>query len=251
MYYCQKGAKRYMKKIAFTFEQKKIRREIVDVCYKAKTSHLGSCLTSIDIIDAVYKIKDKDDHFVLSCGHSGIALYAVLAERKFIDTALLSTLHLHPDRNLSLGIEVSTGSLGQGLPIALGMALADKNKKVYCLISDGECAEGSIWETFNIIVERNVSNIIVIVNANGWGAYDPISLPRLYAKIKGFGLEVINVDGHDVTKIISAIQAATQKASTVIFAETIVEQLPFLTGLDAHYHVMDENDYRAALEVLR
>jgi transketolase len=240
-----------MKKIKLTPAQKEIRRRIIESTYQAGISHLGSCLTAIDIIETVYDLKGKEDHFVLSSGHAGLALYAVLEKQKCLDSALTCKLHIHPDRNSALGIEVSTGSLGQGLPIALGMALADPSKMVYCLISDGECAEGSIWESLNIIAEKAVPNLVAIVNANGWGAYDPVPLRKLARKIKGFGFKVIETDGHNVKKILGAIQAARRKMPAVVFAKTTVEQLPFLTGLDAHYHVMTEEEYKTALVELQ
>ena len=122
----------------------------------------------MDLIDAVYRVKRPDERFVLSNGHAGIALYVVLEKHGLLTQGQTERLHIHPDRNPRLGIDVSTGSLGQGLPIALGMALADPTRNVYVLVSDGECAEGSVWEALRIAVDRDVKNLRIIVNANGW-----------------------------------------------------------------------------------
>lgn len=240
-----------MKKLKLTAEQKEIRKRIIEISYQSGISHLGSCLTAVDIITAVYRLKGKEDSFVLSSGHAAVAYYAVLEKNKVIDAAVIRQLHIHPDRNMALGIEVSSGSLGQGLPIALGMALAEPERMVYCLVSDGECAEGSIWESLSVIAERKTGNLVVIVNANGWCAYDPVSLPGLVKKIAGFGFKVIRTDGHDEKKLLKAIQTARQKIPAVVFAETRVEQLPFLAGQDAHYRVMTPEDYKSALEALQ
>ena len=144
---------------------------ILEISRKHKLSHLGSCLTAVDIIDEIYRIKKSDEKFVLSCGHAGLALYVVLENRWGWDAEDLFALHgVHPCRDKV--IDCSTGSLGQGLPIALGMAMADRSKNVYCLISDGEASEGTIWETANVMRKYKVENLKVYCNWNGWGAYD-------------------------------------------------------------------------------
>lgn len=232
-------------------EQKVTRKRIIELSYQFKYSHLGSCLSSIDIIDAVYQIKENTDRFVLSNGHAAIALYVILEKNGIIDLSIIEKLHIHPDRNIDFGVNISSGSLGHGLPIAIGMAMADRNKRVFCLVSDGECCEGSIWESFRIIFENKVNNLITIVNANGWGAYDPISLPVLFRRIRGFNPDVTKVDGHNLGKLSSTLMEAGKGHPSVIFAQTAVEQFPFLKGQDAHYYVMNEEDYRNAMELLR
>ena len=129
------------------------------------------------------------------------------------------------------------------------MALADKNKNVYCLISDGECAEGSVWESFRIIHDLNICNLKIVINLNGWGAYGPISTKYLIKRLKGFshGLTIIN--GHNPGEIIKALKANYTK-SVLIVAKTTSEQFNFLKGLDAHYFVMSENDYQLAMKQL-
>jgi len=230
--------------------QKQLRRRLLEVLYREKLSHLGSCLSAIDIMVAVHEIKRPEDRFVLSNGHAGFALYVLLEKEGLLDLASVVDLHIHPDRSLERGIHVSTGSLGQGLPIALGMAMAGPKRDIYCMISDGECAEGSIWEALRILVERKVKNLKVIVNVNGWAAYMPVNTKRLKAQFEGFGVKAIEVNGHSLTDLQGAIEKC-QGGETMVFARTNVEQLPFLHGLDAHYYVMNAQDYESALEVMR
>src|SRR6266498_2327336 len=130
----------------FSREQKKLRKRILEISHDLHFSHLGSCLSAVDLIDAIYSIKKSKDKFILSNGHAAVAWYVVLEKYGYIkDKQFYKKLHIHPDRNPKVDIHVSTGSLGQGLPIALGMALSDRKTTIYCMLSDGECAEGSIW----------------------------------------------------------------------------------------------------------
>lgn len=231
--------------------QKALRRRILEISHSAHFSHLGSCLSSIDLIDAVYKHKSKGEVFILSNGHAAIAWYVILEKHGMINYKTIKKLNVHPDRNPKAGIDVSTGSLGHGLPIALGMAVSDRNKKVYCMISDGECAEGSIWEALRLAKELELENLIILVNANGWGAYDSINLADLIKRIKAFGTHVIRVDGHDINSLNKSLKIKIKNKPLVLFAKTTVEQFPFLKGQDAHYYVMKEEDYNLAMEVLK
>ena len=158
-------------------------------------------------------------------------------------------LHIHPDRNSKIGIDVSTGSLGHGLPIALGIALANKNKNAYCLISDGECTEGSVWETLRIATNKRVSNLKILLNVNGWGAYDPISSSKLYRQIRAFDCELIQLNGHNMKALTNALSKNYEKP-LFIFAKTKSDQLPFLRKQDAHYYIMNSDDYRLAKKIL-
>jgi transketolase len=232
-------------------EQKRLRSRILEISYERKLSHLGSCLSAVDIIYAVYMTKKDDERFVLSSGHAGIALYVVLEERGLLAPSFINELNIHPDRNQKIGIDVSTGSLGQGLPIALGMALADRNKNVYCLISDGECSEGSVWETLRVGIEQKLGNLRIVVNANGWGAYNPVSLPLLLKRINGFGYKAKIADGHGVEGLSRLLVSRSDSRPLLIFAKTDVEQFPFLKGQDAHYYVMGSKDYKSAKDILK
>jgi len=232
-------------------DQKNSRRRIIEVSHKLNVSHLGSCLSSVDLIDAVYQVKSKNEKFVLSNGHAGIAWYVILEKNGFLKSNQIEKLHIHPDRNPSLGIDVSSGSLGQGLPIALGIALSNRKKNVYCMISDGESTEGSIWESLKILQDLKINNLKILVNVNGWGAYSLISSGDLYKRFKGFGYKVKKVDGHNTTGILKALKAKDKNNPTIIFAETRVDQFPFLKGQRAHYYVMSNEDYIQALELLQ
>lgn len=149
----------------------KLHERIIEISKKYNLSHLGSCLTAVNIIDVIYSKKASAEKFVLSCGHAGLALYVVLEKYCGVDAEnYLKHCGIHPC--FTILIDCSTGSLGQGLPIALGMAMADRSKNVYCLISDGEASEGTIWEVANVMRKYKVDNLKVYCNWNGWGAYD-------------------------------------------------------------------------------
>jgi len=240
--------KRFISKL--TPEQKKLRRRILEISHEAHASHIGSCFTSVDIINAVYKIKKPSDKFVLSSGHAGVALYVVLEINGIMKNPSLKKLHVHPDLDMKNGIEASSGSLGQGLPIAVGMALAQRNKNVYCLISDGECYEGSIWESINIASIYKLGNLKILVNANGYGAYGKIDLKKLGGKFKSFGANVLRVNGHDVLKIKKLVSMKTENKPSVIITSTLIEQLPFLKGQHAHYKIMTGDEYNLGKKIL-
>lgn len=202
---------------------------------KNKFGHSGSCRTAYNGISAVYDIKKKDEKFILSNGHAAGALYVVLDEHgcgNYMEMA--SQLGTHPDRKgvVSDGmvyqpIDCSTGSLGQGLPIAVGMALANKDKNVYCMISDGEMSEGSIWESLRVADEQGLTNLKILVNANGWGAYKSIDIKDLITKTKSFGWLVFNC--MDDKELILNLLKLTESCRAIIFIRSKV------TGLSEHY----------------
>lgn len=237
---------------SLSLEQKQTRLRILELSYNSNFSHIGSCLSAVDLIDEIYKIKKNYEKFILSNGHAGIAFYAILEKNGLIkNKRITEKLNIHPDRNPDLGIHFSSGSLGQGLPIALGMALADNKQSVYCMISDGECTEGSIWETLRLVSDKKINNLKIIINANGWGAYDPISINSLMEKLKGFGLKITKINGHNVREIRKALIIKTTKQPIAIVAQTTVEQLPFLKGQDAHYYIMSEKNYIDSTKLLK
>jgi transketolase N-terminal domain/subunit len=201
-----------------------LKKRIIEIAYKNKLSHLGSYLSSIEIIDEIYSTMQNDDIFILSSGHASLALYVCLEKYKGIDAEFLFKKHGgHPHLDESNKIYCSTGSLGLGITIALGRALANKNKNVYVLVSDGECAEGSVWEALKCIYEMKITNIYIYVNVNGYAAYDPVDKDYLILRLQSF-LPNINI------------------------RQTNVEQYPFLKGLNAHYHIMSEKDYLSAVK---
>lgn len=197
----------------------KLERRIIDITYQEKMSHLSSCLSAAPIIDEIYAKKRDDEVFILSNGHAGLALYCKLEEVYGIDPVTLLHKHgIHPNRDLPNHLHCSTGSLGSGLPIAVGHALANPNKTVYCMISDGEAAEGSIWESLRFINDYPVDNIEVYANINGMGAYDMIDPDLLTRRLQAF-LPRINIRVSKPT------------------------EFSFAKGLQTHYHVLHENDY--------
>lgn len=197
-----------------------LHKRIFDISYKHKCSHLSSCLTSVDLIDQIYSVKREDEPFILSNGHAGVALYVVLEKYYGHNAEELYEKHgTHPNRDFDNHIWCSTGSLGQGLPIALGMAIGDSTKNVYCMISDGECAEGSIWEALRIAADMKIENLRVVVNANGLSAYKRVDTEILEERLKGF--------------------------YPVAIARTDVYEYPqWLQNLEGHYHVMTELEYQ-------
>jgi len=206
---------------------KELKKRLVEIAYKNKLGHLGSYFSSLQIIDNIYSKMDKDDIFILSSGHAALALYVVLEKYKGVDAEMLFAKHGgHPHRDEENFIYCSTGSLGLGITVALGRAVANPNRKVWVLISDGECAEGSIWESLKTIVEQNITNIEVHVNVNGYAAYMEVDSIYLEQRLKAF-LPAINI------------------------VHTTVEHFPFLKGLNAHYHVMTEENYNEALNILK
>lgn len=203
-----------------------LKKRLVEIAYKHKLGHLGSYFSALEIIDSIYQKMNKNDIFILSSGHAALALYVCLEKYRGQDAEALFLKHGgHPHWDEKSGIHCSTGSLGLGITIALGRAIANKNKKIYVLVSDGECAEGSVWESLKTIVEQNIKNIEIHVNINGYAAYREVDTKYLTDRLKSF-LPEINIH------------------------YTTVEHFPFLKGLNAHYHVMKENDYQIALEQL-
>jgi transketolase N-terminal domain/subunit len=146
---------------------------IIEISKKHHLAHLGSTLTAVNIIDEIYKTKSTNEKFILSAGHMGLAIFVVIEKYEGVDAESIYLHHgVHPDRCEKCHLYCSTGSLGNGLPIALGMAMADRTKNVYCLISDGEAFEGTIWETANVMRRYSVTNLKVYLNYNSYSAYD-------------------------------------------------------------------------------
>lgn len=157
-----------------------LERRIIDISYQKKLSHIGSCLSSVQILADIFKQKLPRDKVVLSAGHCALALYVILEQYGHDAEGLFDRCGVHPDRIIAPeAIDCSTGSLGLGATISLGMALADRGRTVWCLISDGEAAEGSVYETMNIKEKYKVDNLKVYCNYNKFGAYDETNLEQL------------------------------------------------------------------------
>lgn len=202
-----------------------LKKRIVEIAYKHKLGHLGSYLSSVDIVDEIYSKMNSNDIFILSSGHAALAMYACIEKYHGIDAEMLFIKHGgHPHRDEKNRIHCSTGSLGLGLPIALGRALADRSRKVWVLISDGEAAEGSIWESLKTIQELQIDNIEVFVNINGLCAYKEVDVDYMATRLKAF-------------------------LPNIQMRYTTVEQYPFLKGLNAHYHIMSEENYKQTMNL--
>lgn len=199
---------------------KPLEKRVMDITFQEKLSHLSSTLSALPIIEEIYAEKKDDEVFILSNGHAGLALYVVLEDKYGIDPVMLLHKHgIHPGKDLENKLYCSTGSLGSGLPIAVGHALADRTKNVYCMISDGEAAEGSIWESLRFIKEAKLDNLKVYANINGMSAYDHLDVDYLVDRLTTF-LPSINI----------------RKSSPVSFS--------FAEGLLTHYYVMKPGDYQ-------
>jgi len=227
---------------------KRLRRHIITMIGKAGSGHPGGSLSAVEIVTALYfkflrhmpsnpRWSDRD-RFILSKGHAAPLLYAVLAECGYFPLSELSTLRQlgsrlqgHADRTVTPGVEMTAGSLGQGLSFALGVALAGRlnsqDYRVYVLLGDGECDEGQVWEGAMAAAHFKVDNLVAIVDNNGlqidgWNR-DIMNLDPFSRKWQAFGWHVIEVDGHDLSQLISALEQAklVKEQPTVIIAHTI------------------------------
>lgn len=197
-----------------------LEKRILEISYKHKLSHLSSNLSSVNIIDEIYFLKQENEPFILSNGHAGLALYVVLEKYYKINAEELHEKHgVHPNRDLENKIFYSSGSLGCGLPAACGMALANKNRNVYCLISDGEMFEGSIYETLNIVNKYKINNLKIYININGYSALAVFDKHEIIQKIKNL---YSNVE--------------------IRLTDYVYNKFPFVKGLAGHYDILTEED---------
>lgn len=225
-----------------------IRQLMVKTLLKTQIGHPGGSFSSVDILTALYfRIMNIDpknpswsrrDRFVLSKGHASLGLYSVLATRGFFEKSLMnqfrqngSILSGHPDMRKIPGVDMSTGSLGQGLSVAIGMALATKydgeKNKVFAIIGDGESQEGQIWEAAIAATQFKLDNLITILDRNMFQidgcTEDIMKLEPLADKWKSFGWSVKEVDGHDMNQIVSTLESIPfeKDKPNIIIAKTI------------------------------
>lgn len=257
----------------------RIRRRAIKMIHRAKSSHVGSVFSAADVLAVLYeKILRIDpaqpdwierDRFILSKGHASAGLYAVLAERGFfpdswLDEFCLDGGHLagHATHVGVPGVEASTGSLGHGLPLACGMALVGKREsrgfRVFTMLSDGECDEGSTWEAVLFAPFHRLDNLVAIVDYNKIQSLgtvkEVLDLNSLAAKWKAFGWSVLEIDGHNCAQIEDALgEIPTQPGSpTCIIAHTVKGKgVSFMENkLLWHYRSPDEGELRLALAEL-
>lgn len=227
-----------------------VRKDIVGMIAEAGSGHPGGSLSCADIMTALYfggvlvhdpadPQKADRDRFILSKGHAAPALYAVLAEAGYFPVEELKTLRKlgsrlqgHPDSKKLPGVEVSTGSLGQGLSIACGLAcgleLEGSGSRVFCLLGDGECQEGQVWEAAMFAAHRNLGNLVAIIDHNHLqidGNVEDVCSPEdVAAKFEAFGWDVVKVEGNDMAAVLdvfSAARARSEARPCAIVAETV------------------------------
>ncbi len=259
---------------------KNIRRNIVEMVYSASSGHPGGSLSVADVMTALYftevnvdvnNPKDENrDRIVLSKGHCSPALYSSLAEKGFIPKEDLVTfrktdsyLQGHPDMKKIPGVDMTSGSLGQGLSVANGMALAGKMDKkdyrVYAILGDGEIQEGQVWEAAMTSSHYKLDNLCVIVDNNNLqidGAVSDVMSPYpIDKKFESFGFNVLVIDGHNFIEIMDAFKAAreTKGKPTVIIAKTTKGKGVSFMENKAGWHgkAPNEEEYKIAMEELK
>jgi len=250
---------------------KEMRRKVIKMCYRAGGGHVAPSFSSVEILVALYfNILNLDknnytdsrrDRFILSKGHAGALLYAILAEKEILDKNILNTfcqkdsiLGAHPETHLVPGIELSTGSLGHGLSFGAGIALAGKIDKkdyrVFVLLSDGETEEGQIWEAALFASHHKLDNLIAIVDHNKLQSLgrveDILSLNPFSDKWRSFGWEVKEVDGHNISQITKTLESIpfTKDKPSVLIAHTIKGKgLSFMENVPIwHYRIPDKKE---------
>ena len=263
-----------LKKIAV-----EVRKGIIEEVYSAKSGHPGGSLSCADILTVLYfnqmNIDEKKpndpnrDRLVLSKGHASPALYSVLAQKGFFDKELLKTfrkigsnLQGHPDMRKVPGVDMTTGSLGQGLSSAVGMAIASKMDKagckIYCIMGDGEIEEGQVWEAATSASKYNLDNLCVILDNNNLQIDSEIDkvggMNNLTEKFRSFGFNTINIDGHNMDSILDAFTTAKQTKGkpTIIIAKTIKGKgISFMENKASwHGKAPSKEEYDLAMEEL-
>lgn len=258
---------------------KTVRKEIIEQVYKAQSGHPGGSLSIADILTVLYFNElnidpknpkwDNRDRVVLSKGHCSPALYSCLANRGFFEIKELEEfrsiegkLQGHPDMNKVVGVDMTTGSLGQGLSAANGMAIAakldKKNYRVYCILGDGEIEEGQIWEAAMASSKYKLDNLCVVIDNNNLQIDGTIgevmnSYP-IDEKFKSFGFQVINIDGHNIEEIIKSFEVAKniKDRPTCIIAKTIKGKgISFMENeVQWHGKAPNEEQYKQAIKEL-
>ena len=247
---------------------KNIRINILKRTYKAKSSHIGSCLSIVEILIAIYFQKlIKNSLFVLSKGHAGLALYCILAEKKIISQKILNTygedntiLMSHISHKVN-GVIFSTGSLGHGLPFAIGKAFKFKRysdkKHVYVLLSDGELNEGTTWEGLLFANHHKLDNLTIIVDYNKIQSLGKVSeiieLEPIKKKFESFGCLTFEVDGHNINEIQKTFKKKSTNKPKVIIANTIKGRgISFMENNNLwHYKSPDEIQLKKAIKEIK
>jgi len=254
---------------------RRIRGKVVEMSHKARAPHLGSGLSCVDILAAAYwgalRVNPQDpkqperDRFILSKGHAAAALYATLAYRGFFEIELLDTygnpgscLEEHPGPGYAPGVEVATGSLGHGLSLGVGMALAGRlqgqSYRVFALLSDGECNEGSVWEAAMFAAGQGLDRMLAIIDYNRWQATgrseEIMALKPLRQKWEAFGWSVYEVDGHNLGALIDLMRKVPDGSGKpiMLIAHTVKGKgISFMEDDNNwHYRIPDAEELKRA-----
>lgn len=247
---------------------KQVRIKILQLSNKAKSSHVGSCLSIVEILVVLYKnFINKKNIFILSKGHACLAYYCVLQKFGFFSNKILNsygknnTILLSHVSHKVPGVQFSTGSLGHGLPYATGRALAEKinktNNKIFLLISDGELNEGTTWESLLFAAHHQLDNLIIIIDYNKIQSLDftknVLKLEPLNKKFQSFGCNVRNINGHNFHQIYKSLLIKKNKKPTVIIANTIKGKgVNYMeNSILWHYKFPNEKELSDALKQLK
>lgn len=251
---------------------RRIRQVVLEQSKRANVGHIGSALSVADILAVLYggvlRIDDPDDpdrdRFVLSKGHAALALYAAFHQRGWIDDGELDTfcgdgtrLGVHPERGLP-GVDFSTGSLGQGLSVGAGAALAARlqgsRRRVFVLLSDAECNEGSVWEAVAFAAHHRLSNLVALIDLNGQQAFgytrDVLAMGQMADRWRAFGWEAHDIDGHDrlsLTQVMTGLDTASGPPHVLVAQTTFGKGVSFMENqLAWHYLPMSDDHYELA-----
>jgi len=249
-----------------------IRRIVLDQSYRAHVGHIGSALSVAEVVAAVWSQlaaqgpdDPQRDRFILAKGHAALALYAALYLRGWVSADQLSTfcgddslLGVHPECQLS-GVDFATGSLGQGLSMGVGAALAARwqgsPRRVFVVLSDGECNEGAVWEAAMVAAHQRLANLIAIIDVNGQQALgytrEVLALPAMAERWRDFGWDAHEVDGHNADALAATLAALDTGlgAPHVLLARTVLGKgVSYMEGqIKWHYWPMDADEYATAL----
>ncbi len=258
---------------------KDIRKKIFLTIYHAGSGHIAPAFSSVEVMVALYfktlninsenYNSDERDRFILGKGHACVALYTILAEKNIIDKKTLKTLCKpgsilggHPESHLIPGVEMSTGSLGHGLSYSAGLAYAGKMDKkdfrVFTLLSDGECQEGSIWEGIMFASHHKLDNLVAIVDHNKLQSLDRveniISLNPFAEKWRSFGWDVKEIDGHNMKEVVESLEEIpfSKNKPSVIIANTVKGKgISFMESVPIwHYRLPNEEELKIVMKEL-
>lgn len=252
---------------------KEIRINVLKMLDNLGFGHYGGSLSVVELLAVLYndimKYDSKNpkwegrDYLVLSKGHAGPALYSTLALKGFFDVEELLTLNIngtnlpsHPDRLRTKGVDVTTGSLGQGISIAAGIAkglkIQNKENKVYCIIGDGESQEGQVWEAMQFIAHNNLNNMVTIIDYNKLqldGKIEDICKPFSYEeKAKAFGFEAVTVKGDDIEAIKAALSIKSEKPLFIVLDSKKGQGVDFIENTTENHHIRPDEKMKLQIK---